>query len=142
MTGNTPRHPIYLSIYLLYIYSSISINIYNTSINLSILVDVNETIINDTTSNMNNNNNETNTPIDPEELSAREKNYKHVLLQVNVYLSILLAIYLSFYQSIYLSIYLSIYQSINQSTIDPEELSAREKNFKHVLLQVDIYPSF
>jgi hypothetical protein len=41
--------------------------------------DVNETVGNDTT-NMNNNNNDC-TALDPEELSAREKNYKHVLLQ-------------------------------------------------------------
>ena len=51
---------------------------------LIFVVDENETVGNDTTTHMNNNNNDT-AAIDPEELSAREKNYKHVLLQVKHY---------------------------------------------------------
>ena len=56
---------------------------------LIFVVDENETVGNDTTTHMNNNNNDT-AAIDPEELSAREKNYKHVLLQVSNHLNLIL----------------------------------------------------
>ncbi len=50
---------------------------------------------------MNNNNNETVPAIDPEELDAREKNYKHVLLQVSTtrlnYLFYFILIHMSLY---------------------------------------------
>jgi len=54
-----------------------------TTTTLNSVVDENDTLGNDTTTttHMNNNNNETVPAIDPEELDAREKNYKHVLLQ-------------------------------------------------------------